>query len=430
MRGADADEDTVFSAALAESLQIPCCVVYGSVPKNTGRSPNDAARRARYAFLEETARQFGATHIATGHNADDQAETVLGRVLRGTSVDGLAGIPSRRVLPSGLVIVRPILSQRRTDIEAYCAACGVVPRRDPSNEKDRYARSRLRKRLPELANAFNPQLVAALHRLSVHAATDSAYLNAQADILWNRTAAQIAPNVLRLDAALLSPEHPALRRRVLLHGIHQVSEGVGTEENAATSAWVEALDALLHDVQRGALTLPGRIRAERTPDGLFLRATAPETRTEAAISSVLLPLPGTVFVSWAGISISAYWQEAGEEPAPRERLARAIDMAVPVGTPLVVRSVNKGGRMAPLGMSGRTRLVRDLLADAKIPVAERDSAPAVVRTDTEEILWLIGIAQAESTRVPDDNETSAVLRLSVTNGSQRKLIPVSRILIP
>ena len=414
LRGADADEDAVFSAALAERLHIPCRVVYGAVPTNTGHSPNDAARRARYTFLEETARQFGATHLATGHNADDQAETVLGRVLRGTSVDGLAGIPPRRVLPFGLVLVRPILNQRRADIEAYCTACGVVPRRDPSNEKDRYARSRLRKRLPELADAFNPQLVAALHRLSVHAATDSDYLKVQADLLWNRVSEQIAPYALRFEAALLSREHTALRRRVLLRGIHQISESVGSEENAATAAWVEDLDALLQNAQRGALTLPGRIRAERTSNSLLLRAVAPEPRTKLAISPITLPVPGTVLVSWAGISISACWRASDDEPAPRVRLARVIDMALPVETPLAVRPVKKGERMSPLGMDGKTRLVRDLLADAKISATERDSAPAVVRTDTGEILWLVGIAQAESTRVQANDKTGAVLRLSVT----------------
>jgi tRNA(Ile)-lysidine synthase len=417
LRGADADEDAAFSADLAERLGIACRVVRGTVPKNTGRSPNDAARRARYAFLEETARDFDATHLATGHTADDQAETVLGRVLRGTSVDGLSGIPPRRILTPGLTLVRPILSRRRAEVEAYCAARGIVPRRDPSNEKDRYTRSRLRKRLPELAAHFNAQLVPALNRLAVHAATDSDYLNTQADVLWERTAESITSDTgaaVRFDVALLVREHPAVRRRVLLRGILLVAEAAGTEEDAAAMVWVDALDALLHDTRGRPITLPGRIRAERTPTDLILRAADNEKKYIPCSSPISLSLPGTTGIPWANLSVSARVLPPEEELAPRRRHASIIDIALSADVPLVVRTASRGERMAPLGMNGKTRAVRDLLADAKIPVAQRESSPVVARADTEEILWLIGVAQAESTRVTTAGEkTETVLRLSI-----------------
>ncbi|MES2464831.1 MAG: tRNA lysidine(34) synthetase TilS [Armatimonadota bacterium] len=420
LRGADADEDAAFSAVLAERLGIVCRVVRGSVPKNTGRSPNDAARRARYAFLEETARDFGATHVATGHTADDQAETVLGRVLRGTSVDGLAGIPAYRRLTSGITLVRPMLSQSRADVEAYCKAQGVVPRRDPSNEKDRYARSRLRKRLPELAEQFNPQLASALNRLAANAAADSDYLNAQAAVVWTRAAETMTAGSVRFDAALLSREHPAIRRRVLLQGILHAAEVAGTDEDAATMVWVEALDALLSSSLGKPVTLPGRIRAERTLTYLILTPAAEEAKQSLLCPLVPLPLPGTTEVFWADLTITTRFVPPEEAPTPRQRRASVIDIALSADAPLVVRTSDKGERMAPLGMNGRTRLIRDLLADAKIPAAERDSTPVIARADTGEILWLVGIAQSESTRVRDDDpKTGSVLRLSAEKGHQR-----------
>jgi tRNA(Ile)-lysidine synthase len=220
LRGRDADEDAAFSAALAVRCGIPCVVGLGAVPKD-GRSPNDTARRARYDFLLEAARDFAADTIATAHTADDQAETVLNRVLRGTSVDGLAGIPARRMLAEGVTVVRPLRACRRVDIEAYCAAHGITPRRDPSNEKDRYTRSRLRKRLPELARDFNPRLTEALIRLSEQAAADAELLNTLTDDLMTRAVRDAAPECLVLNASALREAPPALRRRALIRALRR-----------------------------------------------------------------------------------------------------------------------------------------------------------------------------------------------------------------
>ena len=421
LRGADADEDAEFSTSLSQSLDIPCRVVRGTVPKNTGRSPNDAARRARYTFLEETARDMGATHIATGHTADDQAETVLGRVLRGTSVDGLAGIPPRRNLAPALLLVRPILGLRRADVEAYCAFRGIVPRRDPSNEKDRYTRSRLRKRLPLLVGDFNIHLIPALNRLAAHAAADSDYLTAQADTLWHETTQGSTPACVWFNAARLSHEHAALRRRVLLRGILEIAEAAGAEEDAATAAWVDVLDALLHDAAGKPVTLPGSIRAERTSGSLLLCApenAAPVVPLPSA-TPIPIPVPGSVEIPWTDRQLSVRPLVPGEEAALRQHRASVIDIALPENAMLVVRNAAKGERMAPLGMNGKRRLVRDLLADARIPVDQRDTAPVVARADTGEILWLIGIAQAESTRVTSDSlSTDIVLRLSADSSGQ------------
>jgi tRNA(Ile)-lysidine synthase len=411
LRGADADEDAVFSAELARRLGIPCRAVRGTVPKNTVYSPNDAARRARYAFLEETARLFDATHLATGHTADDQAETVLGRVLRGTSVDGIAGIPPSRLFAPGLTLVRPILRQRRVDVEAYCASRGIVPRRDPSNEKDRYTRSRLRKRLPELAAQFNTQLVPALNRLAENAAADSDYLNKQTDILWECAAESISPRSIRFRVALLESEHRALRHRVLLRGILHIAQSLGVEEDAGTRDWVEALDLLVQNSLSKPLTLPGRIRAERTADQLILSAlpAMEKTQREMVFAALPLPIPGSLDILWAEKRISARRLSPGEEPAPRRRRATVVDMALPANTLLAVRPTRIGERMSPLGMGGKTRLIRDLLADAEVSAELRDRVPVVTRADTEEILWLVGVAQAESTRVSSETQITGIV---------------------
>lgn len=421
LRGNDADEDAAFAAALAARCGLPCRVGLGSVPRGRGSgSPNAAARRARYAFLEESARALGADCIATAHTADDQAETVLLRVLRGTSVDGIAGIPPRRELSGGLIVVRPLLGARRADVEAYCRDRGIVPRRDPSNAKDRYARARLRKRIPEIADAFNPRLVDALCRLAENAAADSDLLGRMTDALGEETIRVTPSGAVLVDAALLLGEPPALRRRVLLRALRAATEPLGTAEEAATSGWVEALEELM-TAGHGRLTLPGGLRAEIEQEAAGrLLLTAPVTGGHFVpddYPAYPLPVPGSVFVSWAGVAVSARLLAPNEAPAPRVRRAAVVDVAMPAPpVHLTVRTVRAGERMAPLGMGGHTRLIRDLLADAGIPAAERSRFPAVVRAESGEILWLIGISQAESTRV--ERGTTSVVRLEAIADAQ------------
>jgi tRNA(Ile)-lysidine synthase len=137
----------------------------------------EAARRARYDALGSLARDFGADVLATAHTADDQAETVLLRVLRGTGPAGLAGIPERS--PDGSV-VRPLLRVFRDEVETYARSRGLKWREDPSNRSERFARSRLRTRwLPGLATEFNPQLLRALAELAEAQGRDEAWIQTE-----------------------------------------------------------------------------------------------------------------------------------------------------------------------------------------------------------------------------------------------------------
>ena len=198
MRGRGADADAGFCAALCARLGVPCLVGLGAL--GAGASEGDA-RAARYEFLIDGARELGAELVATAHTQGDVAETVLLRVLRGTSIDGLAGIPARRELsaspapesatgyPLGaasegvsekslsefspslaegerkrgtnaqegesISVVRPFLAVRRAETEALCVARGVDFRTDPTNADLSFPRNRLRALLPTLAESFN-----------------------------------------------------------------------------------------------------------------------------------------------------------------------------------------------------------------------------------------------------------------------------------
>lgn len=183
LRGSEADADQAAVASLAECLEVPFAARrVDPRARRAGRSSRDrptlqeAARDLRYGALREIAEALEAPVIATAHNADDQAETVLLRLLRGTGPDGLAGIPERS--PDGWV-ARPLLRVSRAEIEAWARANAVAWREDPSNADPVYARSRLRRDwLPGLAEAFNPRLLRAIADLAEAQQRDSEWIDA------------------------------------------------------------------------------------------------------------------------------------------------------------------------------------------------------------------------------------------------------------
>ncbi len=388
MRGRDADADAGFCGALATRYGLPCVIELGALSQ-----ANEAeARAARYAFLQAAAIELEAQVIATAHHADDQAETVLMRVFRGTSVSGLAGIPVRRGN-----IIRPLLFARRSEIEAYCQERGIAPRHDPTNDNPRYPRRKVRTLLPELAHSFNPRLTEALCRLADHARDDAAYLD---------ELAEKAP----ATKDLRSLARPILRR-VLLKRLWELSQGDGAlREELATTAWVERLERLLST--EGTLQLPGGWEAQARQGSLKLVPKPPVQPPSAWQAE--FTVPGKIALP-AGTWLVAR-VDAPMHSSLRHRRSLRVDCGTIPAT-LTIRTVRDGDRIAPLGMGGKTRLVRDLLREAQIP-ADLRGFQLVVEAEGE-ILWLVGIAQSESTRVPEGVERVLLLEVHSTAPSEK-----------
>jgi tRNA(Ile)-lysidine synthase len=186
LRGKASEADQAAVEALAEGLGLPVRTLPADPrPRRQGGSSRarptlqEAAREARYQSLRELAADLGAERIATAHTADDQAETLLLRLLRGSGPDGLGGIPERS--PDG-VIVRPLLSVSRRQLAAFASARGLVWREDASNASTEYARNRLRLHwLPGLASEFNPRLLRALGGLAEAQRRDAEWIDAQVE---------------------------------------------------------------------------------------------------------------------------------------------------------------------------------------------------------------------------------------------------------
>ena len=216
LRGNDSDKDEAFVRELSARLGTVCRVKVADVAeKAIGANLEATAREVRYEFLEEVACEAGAGWIATGHTADDQAETVLHRLIRGTGLQGLRGIqPVRRTQSGRFAIVRPMLAVTRLDVVEYLASLNQSFREDYSNADPRFTRNRLRHELLPLLKTFNPDIVTALGQTASQADEAFKVLEVNAAELVSQVELPRADTRLILDATKLGEAHPYLIREL------------------------------------------------------------------------------------------------------------------------------------------------------------------------------------------------------------------------
>jgi len=265
--------DAAWVRRLSESMRIPIVIRRVEVPKRmkrVGGSLEDMARRTRYAALEEMATDVGAACVAVGHHADDQAETVLHHVIRGTGLTGLAGMPAARSIraDSPVWLIRPLLGFTREQIEAYARDAGLSFREDETNRDKSLTRNRIRRvLLPLLKSKFNPRVVEALIRLAGHA-RDSADVIADlaADLLASATI-DIRKDVARFEVSRLGQASGGVAREALRMALAQLGAPLQSLDEERVAAMYELLEG---DGRRRTVELPGRFAAQRRGPILLL----------------------------------------------------------------------------------------------------------------------------------------------------------------
>ncbi|MDR1573107.1 MAG: tRNA lysidine(34) synthetase TilS, partial [Clostridiales Family XIII bacterium] len=353
--------------------------------------------------------------IAVAHNRNDQAETVLLRILRGTGPDGLASMPYRRESREGFAVIRPLLDVPRALVEEYCAAAGLAPARDRSNEEAVYVRNRIRlSLLPELERDYNGNIVETLVRLASNAAEDRAYFDEITGALLERGRA-CEDGAFEMPLALFLEAPPALRRRLIV----RCFERAGLVQDIA-AVHLRAADALIEGGRTGkTVVFPNGYRLALRYDRLcFFAADRASAPVRIALRERRLPLDaflaGTggadlaggerelcVFSAEAGayalrFSLHTLSRVAGAAPgtklAPADPgtapglVALDFDLLAAAHDAVSVRSRRPGDFIRPAGMDGAKR-IQDLFTDAKLPRAERDAVPLV--TAGSEVLCVL-----------------------------------------
>jgi tRNA(Ile)-lysidine synthase len=401
LRGAESDRDEFFVCALGERLGLAVDVARRDIAADARaarRSIEATARDARDACFTAAAVRLRASTVATAHTADDQAETVLLRLLRGSGARGAGGIRPRRGC-----LVRPLLDVRRAVLRADLVARGEAWCEDSSNAERSIPRNAIRHDLLPAIERLAPGGVTALTRFAALARDDEAALEAAA-IEAARKIVSSHDAAIRLSRALLGGLAPAVARRVVRGALERVSvAGVAARHIDA----IRALSAA--DTSKGHLDLPGAA-VDFTPELAVLTPAAGRGRQAEGGFDLPVPVPGSVAVLEAGVRLVAEVADSGESrswPNGRGRAAAIQGAALRGG--LRVRSRRPGDRLRPLGAPGR-RKVQDVLVDRKVPRLERDRVPIVV-DDTGRIVWVAGHALAEEFRVTRPESGVVLLKI-------------------
>ncbi len=420
-RGAEADADADYVAALAASLNIPARIERADVPALRRRqhlSAQEAARNVRHAFLRRVAAEVGAERIALAHTRDDRIETVLLNLLRGTGLEGLNGFP-----PSNLPLIRPLYDASRAQVEAYCAAHALQPRHDSSNNHLDYRRNRLRTELlPYLTAYYNERVGDAILRMADLAAADNAVLEEAAAQAFSDVAASVTAEEIVLEAAALIHLPLALQRRVLRSAITQVR---GHLQNVGQEMLERVLEAGAQG-QKQQITLPvaevGTVYL--LCEDSVVRIVRQTPRAEPLPWQCELIVPGRTPLPRAGVMLEARWCRLQAEAAalaaevthPPTDLGRSTRTGPlyawfalkDVVLPIVARSWQPGDRMRPRGLGGSKKL-QDLFTDHKIPAALRPRVPVLVEAGgAGRILWVVGLTLDERALRPDTERPDAL----------------------
>lgn len=371
LRGADADADAAFCEALCREWGVP--FVGGradvrAVAAGRGLSLEAAAREVRYAFLRDAAARLNADCIAVAHHMDDQAETILLHLLRGSGLTGLAGMRPRTEK-----IVRPLLGVRRNEIEAYARENGLAFCTDATNASDAMMRNRVRHELLPLLRSFNPRIVERLAATATLLAQDADCLDTLAEAALG-AAAETGCIGRQALLALADAVRSRVLKRLLLD-----AQGGDVERRD-----VERLDALLRAQTGTRIELRGGAVAWVDGGSLYVGRPAQEIAFEVPFCTA-----GTT-VTPAGIFFAA---EDGQI-RPASACEACIDLDALPGD-AVVRTRRQGDRFRPLGAPGGRKL-SDVMIDRKIP---RFGRGVPLLCSGCQVLWMPGYTIAESLRI-------------------------------
>ena len=385
IRGEEADRDMNFVRKLCTEMKIEIYIEKVDVPnlaKVENLSVEAAGRLARYRAFHKICQDYGFNKIATAHNRDDQAETVLMRIIRGTGIDGLSGIQYKR--PDG--VIRPILDIERKDIEKYLSENDMDFCSDSTNKDNNYTRNNIRNvLLPMIRNEFNPNINAALSNLAETSSQDGSFINGYSERLYNRINGPIKnkkPTVLDIESLKLLEE--SIKVRVIKCALSEVmGKGYKIEKihvdsiinllDKETGARTELPKDLIVVVRYGWLVFE---KEDNLPENFY----ADKIHYEVEIGRIY---------DVAEYNISVKLTDPNVKIESNQLM---LDYDKLTDKKLYIRFRRKGDKIAVFS-DGRTKKLKSLLIDLKIPRNKRDEIPLLCCDD--EVIAVIGYRCAE-----------------------------------
>ncbi len=405
----ESGQDAQWVSQLARRLGLTCHQRREDIARISARESmgiEETSRRARYAFLRQTARQVQASHVAVAHHRDDQVETVLQRLFRGTHLRGLEGMRPRRRLGPGVALVRPLLGVSREQILGWLGARRIGFRQDPTNRQTRFDRNFIRcELLPLLRDRLNPRVDEAVARVAQAAGKADAYLRRQARRHLATATVAASDRELELDARQLSRLDPAVLGvciRLMFERLGQGLKDISTEH-------FRRIEGMILSCESASTLLPGKVQVTCSDSRLTLRVVE-QIPDELPSSEALLKVPGEV--QWGGLNIDCRLLKPEHPEAlpgwkPPEMTSEVLDYGAIRGN-LTVRPRREGDAFVPLGAPG-TQNVGDFLTNVKASPRLRRRVLCIC--DAQGIVYLCPFRIAQRVRLTD--QTRKVLRISV-----------------
>ncbi|TXK78253.1 tRNA lysidine(34) synthetase TilS [Paenibacillus sp. N3.4] len=398
-RGAESDAEAAYVGELAALMGLPCEIGVIDVPayiQQTSLNGQAAAREKRYEFLLQVAADYQAQRIAFAHHADDQAETILMRLLRGTGPSGLVGMPERRS-EKKVELIRPFLRIYKTDIVNYCAQHEITYYKDSSNELRKYFRNQVRLDIMPMLKQYNEQLPESLNRLTEMMRAEDDYLTEAAQHAFHQiiTCEQA---VCRFERSDFTKLHVALQRRLIKLILNCLC--LGSDRLDFTK--IEFIRAfVLHEqVSNQIFQADEQLYIVREYEAIQFQIIAPSSRPymyEVEYGSSELSLPE------AETQMCCSWIKMGKEISASSSTATEVFLDLDqLSLPLAVRSRRLGDRFEPYGLNG-SKKVKDMFIDAKMPLSRRDVIPMLVDASGR-ILWIAGFRRSKHALVGSDTE--------------------------
>lgn len=392
LRGKESLEDLAFVKRYCEMYKIPFHAASLNVKdkmSHEGIGLQEAAREVRYTFFLDIMNETGASKLVLGHHADDQIETVLFRLTRGSTMKGMAGIQPKRPFGNG-DIVRPMLSVSRNEIEQYCEQHRIETRTDPSNFKDDYTRNRLRHHIIPLLKKENPSLHEHVIRYTEEVSEDELWLEKEAKGKLQSLTIEGNHTFFKIDQEKWQAEAPPLQRRMIHLILNYLYAIVPTSLSSAHTMAVKKLLAQKHP--SGELHLPRGLLVTRSYSSVTFSFAHLHKRKLSY--NFQLDIGGKLKLPNGGI-ITVANGAAEEQNSPFDFCEFDADK---VQWPLTVRTRQTGDRIELAGMNG-SKKIKKLFIDEKVPRDLRGQWP-IVTDAAGRVLWIPGLRIAKGVEKP------------------------------
>jgi len=394
LRGDEAFKDEEYASDLCDALDIKFFskrIDINAISKQRGISHELAGREERYKFFKLISKENGYNKIAVAHNANDQAETILMNIMRGTGIEGLCGIRSKR--EGG--IIRPILCLSREEIERYCSANNLNPRIDKSNFENIYSRNKVRLDiLPYMKENFNKDIIDTINRMANLLQIDNDFIEKECHNYYKRYCTNIDKKLI------ISREAFSIEKAILTRIIKKaLIEFTGKHTNFEMKHVYEII-ALANNSTNKKISIPNGVVVENIYGDIYLKFKGDKKREfkERILNKNELD---SNFIDFENYSVKfAVMDNKKNIEFSNNVLIKFFDYDK-IKEKLIIRKRLNGDRMTILGMKG-SKKIKDIFIDLKIPLEKRDETPILCFDN--EIAWLVGYKVSEKFKITKDTK--------------------------